>query len=131
MTSALVSITSPARSDVSVTGTYDLNVPLNAAAVTNKKATIAVSKISVHHALAMRCVPALRFMPLASQVEVAGLSINGQRHDHDQDGRDDHRGTHGPTNGLTHARGPATGRVAVVGAQQHDHQSNSGHLAQR
>ena len=106
MTSALVSITSPVRSDVSVTGTYDVKLPLNDAAVTNRNTTIAVNKISVHQALAMRCVPALRFMPLTSQVEVAGLAINGQCHDHDQDGRDDHRGTHGTSTASPTPAGP-------------------------
>ena len=78
MTSAFVSITKPARFDESVTGTYDLNVSPNDAAVTDKNRTIAVNKISVHHPVAMRYVPALRFMPLAGQVEIAGLTVDGQ-----------------------------------------------------
>src|SRR6201997_3136717 len=131
MTLALVSKTSPARSDARVTGTYDLNVPAKAVVVTNRNTATATNRISVHHAVGMRCVPDLRFMPLARQVEVAGLAVDRERDHHDLHRRDHHRGTHRAAHGLTNSGRAAPRVVPVVGVHQHDHDRDRHHLEER
>ena len=50
MTLAPDSITRPARSEVTVTGTYEFNVPLYATAVPRTIAKMTAMSIAVHHA---------------------------------------------------------------------------------
>src|SRR5271166_3503854 len=130
-TLAPVSITRPARSDVRVTGTYDLNVPAKDVVVTNRNTPIAANRITVHQAVGMRCCPALSFMPLARQVEVAGLAVDGERDHYDLHRRDHHRGPHGPAYGLTNPGRSAVRGVPVVGVHQHDHDRDRHHLEER
>src|SRR5246127_744369 len=128
ITLALVSNTSPARSDARVTGTYDLNVPAKAVVVTNRNTATATNRITVHHEVGMRCAPDLRFMPLARQMEVAGLAVDGERDHHDLHRRDHHRGAHGPAHGLTNSGRPAARGEPVVGVHQHDDDRDRHHL---
>src|ERR1700729_4233907 len=122
MTLALVSSTSPARSDVIFTGTYDRKVPLKAAVVTNRNTPIATNRITVHHGVGMRCSPGLRcFMPLARQVEVAGLAVDGERDQDDLHRGDHHRATPPPSPALTTPGRPAARGVPVEGVHEHDH----------
>src|SRR5271167_15121 len=130
-TLAPVSSTSPARSDVSMTGTYDLNVPAKDVVVTNRNTAIAANRITVHQAVGMRCAPGPLFMPLARQVEVAGLAVDGERDHHDLYRRDHHRGPHGPAYGLTNPGRSTVRGVPVVGVHQHDHDRDRHHLEER
>src|SRR6202012_3720001 len=132
MTLALVSSTSPARSDVSVTGTYDLPTPVKAPKVTNRNTPTAANRISVHHAVGMRCSPGLRcFMSLARQVEVAGLAVDGEGDHHDLHRCDHHRGPHRPAHGFTNPGRPAARGIPVVGVHQHDHDRDRYRLEER
>src|ERR1700761_6163986 len=122
MTLALVSSTRPARSDASVTGTYDRKVPLKAPKVTNRNTPTDANRISAHQAVGMRCSPGLRcFMPLARQVEVAGLAVDGERDQHDLHRGDQHRVTHRPPPAITTPGRPASRGVPVEGVHEHDH----------
>src|ERR1700761_9329619 len=131
MTLALVSRTSPARSDVRVTGTYDRKVPLKAAVVANMNAPTTASRINVHQPVGMRCSPGLRCAMSARQVEVAGLAVDGERDHHDLHRRDHHRSTHGAADGFADPGRPAAGVIAVVGVHQHDHDGDRHRLQER
>ena len=93
LTLALVSITRPDRSEVRVTGTNDLKVPANNAYVSQ---IAAISNTNRKASTTPGADPRLfaSATALSSQVEVAGLPVDGKRDHHHHERRDDQRGTH-------------------------------------
>src|SRR4051812_33691815 len=129
-TLAPASMTSPARSEVTVTGTYDRNVPAKAVPVTKKKTAIAVTKMTVHQPSERRFSPG-RVSISPRQVEVARLPVDRQRDHHDLDRRDDHRRAYRTPDRLAHAGRSALRREAVIGVHQHDHDRYRDRLNER
>src|SRR5882757_7643596 len=122
------SITRPARSEVNVTGTSDANHPANKAVVSTMIPTITLLRIRVHHPGWIRGSPArLDAMPLARQVEVAGLPVYGQRDCQDYERPHDERRAHCAAHRLPYAGRPARGSEAVEGVHQHDCEPHHDH----
>ena len=90
----------PDRSDVSVTGTDDLNVSAKIAEVTTRNTAVNTNSINAHHPGPMRCFwPGLHAASPPSQK--LRLAVDGQRDEDDLDRCDHHRGTHRAAHGLT------------------------------
>src|SRR4051812_37467483 len=88
-TLAFGSITKPDRSAVSVTGTAGVKVWLNAATLRAIPPQMASTSISASHsgAIRRRCRDCVG-MALSRKVEVAGLTVEGQRDEHDHQSGD-------------------------------------------
>src|SRR5277367_923056 len=96
LTLAPGSMTNPLRSDTSVTGTNERNVPAKNPEHTTTIAVTVANNAAVHHSGWMRRLLRLAAIGLTRQVEVAGLTVDGQREEQDKKHRRDQRGTHGP-----------------------------------
>src|ERR1700704_3144093 len=117
-TAAPGSITRPARSDVTTTGRDESNVPVNRAVVTNTNAATVATRMRAHHA-GCSLPSDLDFITLAREVEVAGRTVNGNRHEQHDGAKDDHRGAHRTPDGFTDAGRPARCGVAVKSVHEH------------
>src|ERR1700682_73655 len=121
-------ITSPARSEITVTGTVSVKLPRNRLTAS---ATTAAIAITVPRPARTRTVFGFIGPPSPGQVEVAVGTVNGQR---DQQGhRDDHdqRGAHRVTYRDTDTRRAAGGEEAEVGVDQQDRDRHQDRLKKR
>src|SRR5262245_55101860 len=89
LTLAPESITRPVRSETSATGTSKLNVRAKIDEHSTATPRITATSTSDHHAGWIRLSPLCAPMPLAGEVEVAGLAVDCQRkeqgHEHHRD----------------------------------------------
>src|SRR5258705_4200464 len=120
-TFAFGSITKPDGSAVNVTGTAGVKVSLNAATLRAIPPQMASTSMRASHSGAMRrrcrdCVG----MALSREVEVAGLTVEGQRDEHDDQPGDGQRCAGGAPHCLADACRSSAGGESVVGVDQHD-----------
>ena len=119
-TFASSSMTKPARSEMTVSGTVVLSVPSNAIAVSVLIATITRMRTGAHQ---IGSIPRRRrvswLISSPRQVEVAGLSVYRQRDGQQNENSGGDRGAHRATDRFADAGRSAGGVVAVVRVNCH------------
>src|SRR4051794_21238607 len=111
-------MTRPIRSDVTTTGSDESNVPVKRAVVTNTNTATRTTRMRAHHAeWSLRSD--LDVIALAREVEVAGRTVNGNRHQQHDDAEHDHRSAYSAPHGFTDAGRTARCGKAVVGVDEH------------
>src|SRR6476620_593613 len=121
-------ITSPARSEITVTGTVSVKLPRNNPAAS---AMIVAIATTVPSPASTRTVFGFNFSPLPRQVEVAVGTVNGQRHQQGDRHDHDQRGAHRVADGDSDTGGSAGGEIAEIGVYQQDRDRHQYRLQER